>query len=103
MIDDKSEYLEIRATENFISDFPEHFNKVSCSCNCTFQIMQCDITGCVWLFNLHIKATSIARRLRQIGTNCKICSIVIFNVLSNQTIIRITKFSFHKHFNGLFP
>ena len=34
------------ATQN-IGDFPKLFNKVSCSCNCTFQNsfnMQCDIT-----------------------------------------------------------
>ncbi len=51
--------------------------------------MQCDVTSCVSLCNLHIKLTSISRRLRQRGKNCERCSTVIFKVLSIETIIRL--------------
>ncbi len=53
------------------------------------------ITWITSLCNLHIEPTSIPRRLRK---NCKRCSTAVFNVLSNETINRITNFSFHKNF-----
>ncbi len=48
---------------------------------------------------VHIKPTSISRRLRQIGK--KLYKVFfLLSVLSHETIIRITYFSFHKHFKG---
>ena len=76
------EYLEILATQNIISNVPRLFNKVSCSCDRTFQNSFWSVS-CISLCNLHIKPSSIS---------CKRCFIVIFKFLCYETIIRITIF-----------
>ena len=53
---------------------------------------------CHWLYNLHVKPTSISRRLRLVWKNCERCYTVISKDLSDETIITIANFSFHKHF-----